>query len=496
MAFGQVSAVVLTLVVSLSTGCTRGVYEIELTPRGEVLHREITFWRDTSGENARPVPVAPEELTAVAKAYGAEVPREVPDRPHFAADFRGTTPDDVGGTGWYQPLETPLGALRGYTERFRGQDDLSADLDQRFAALNRLLDLIAEFLQRETAGNTAAEPLHAFVKNDLRRDLRNLCLYTWAGCVVGHYNEKSDEEMGVRVAQYLIERRYFDAAAAPQVVQTFLLAADEDYDSALQLLQRIIARKTGIADDQPVPAYLAELFDEAHLFKLLDEFAAQTPEYRKLLLKWEEAKKTYPEQEQPVPGEVLMDLAIEAFWPGILLFETADALTVRLKLPVEPIMTNGEWDAASSLVHWSRRLLARSESRNDWPSVLYAFWTEPNGDFQKKHFGKVLLEKDGLAEYCLWHGSLNAAQTAAWDRFVEELEPREDLAERIKRFSFPGEPKVENLAEPPFSQADIAKSVLLQYLAGETWPPRTESSPEAAPSEAAPPAPAPPAPAP
>lgn len=465
----------------LCLGCDRGAYEIEMQVKGDAIHREITFWRQGTGEGDQRTTVPPQELAQVAALYHAETPKSAAEKFHFAGDFQGDMPADVGGSGWFSTLPSPMGTLKAYSERFRGKDDLSADLDLRLKSMDRILELVAELLKKQTMGRKDAAPLHGFIDKELRRDLRNLCLYVWAGGVAGHYDEKADEEIGVRIGQYLIERGYIRVSEAPQLLQAFIDASGEDYGPLLGIVQRVVARKTGVPDGQPVPEYLVELCTEERLAAGIADFATKTPEYASLLAKWEETKQANPNQEKPHPGEVFMDLATEAFWPGIAFFESADSLNVRLKTPHAPEFTNGKWDAETSTVQWSKRMSGRAAADDrEWPSVLYAFWTEPDDAYQAKHFGKTAVNGDVLCEYCLWYRALSKEQAAAWDAFVDGLKPGPEIADRIKHFHFSGEPEIENLESPPLSRADTAKSILLQELAGQAWPPQ-RSVPGAAP---------------
>jgi hypothetical protein len=117
----------------------------------------------------------------------------------------------------------------------------------------------------------------------------------------------------------------------------------------------------------------------------------------------------------------------------------------------------------------------KADEDREFPSVLYAFWTEPDEAYQAKHFGKTAISGDVLCEYCLWYRALSKEQTAAWDAFVDGLKPGPELADQIKRFHFSGEPAIQDLDSPPYSRANTAKSILLQELVGQAWPPQQES---------------------
>lgn len=490
---------VLWVACGALVGCDHGVYEVELTPQGDAMHREITLWREQTREETTTIVSVPEgELAAVSRAYESAVPDLAPRKYNFDAEFRRDMPIDVGGSGWYVPFTSPAGTLYAYTERFRGTDDLALDLDQRLAALERLVDLLSAMLREELGTDPEVAPLHEFVQNELRRDLKNLCLYVWAFGIVGHYQELADEELGVRAAQYLIERSYITPESMPELTRVFGGALEDEYSRLLKLLQRVIARKMGVADEQPVPDFLAEFLSEDRLSEAFARIGQNTEEYRQSLAEWEAQKQEQdnPDLERPEPGDVFTDLLAEAFLPGFTLFGGSDSLTVTLKLPHEPFMTNGTWDEAAGSVTWSESLVGRNSDQLELPAVLYAFWAQPDEAYQKKHFGQPPLQNEELAEFCLWHRGLPRKQAEQWDEFVSSLQPGDDLGDRIKRFAFDGERPVEDVESPPPSEADVAKALLLQALTGEIWPP--EAEPEAPiPSEpGSEEAPAPPPPAP
>lgn len=477
-------------------GCGRNVYELELTPQGDSLQRDLTAWRERAQNETTQIEALPaEELAKLAQPYRAAVPAEEAKKHRFSGSFRAKTPDDVGGAGWYYPLECPMGSLGAYVERFRGSDDLAADLDQRLQAIDRLTALLCDYLRTQITDPAEAAPLVSLVQGELRRDLRNLCLYVWAYGIVGQYEEDATEELAVRAVQYLVERRYFDPPAIPRLLRGASGPPDPTWRWLLEPLQRIVARKMGVADDQPVPGLIATLLDPQRLPTAFGKFAEQTPEYQRLWKEWEANRETTPDAKRPQPTEVLGLLLEDAFLPEFALFGASDALKVKLKLPCQPFATNGTWDGPSASVSWSKDMPARDKGARRLSVCAYAFWAVPREAYQKQHFGRVLLQGEQLAQFCLWHCGLSPEEADAWDRFVETLKPGEDLADRVKRFVFSGEPPVKDLLRPPVSVADEAKSLILSQLTKEDWPPPRDAPEENAEQQGPPsaPAPAPPA---
>jgi len=141
---------------------------------------------------------------------------------------------------------------------------------------------------------------------------------------------------------------------------------------------------------------------------------------------------------------------------------SSGSLTVQLCTSTQPIYTNGTFDAKTGRVAWST---ATDTDKAALPPVLYAYWTQPNAEFQNKHFGKVILEKESLAEYCLWRNTLDARHAAEWETFLQTLRPGKDLVAQLTAFRFTDEPK--STTQPttqPSKRAEPAVRMIQQAL--------------------------------
>lgn len=461
----------LLVTALLLSGCTETVYEIELTPSGDSMRRQLVVHRKTTGEERRSV-LAAEELADIAQAYGADVGTPQADRHVFVGDFAQWMPEDVGGSGWHFALRSPLGATRCFVERFRGSDDLGAGLERRLAASDRLMELIAEFVRAEAGDDPCCRRLQTFVEGPLQRDVRNLVLFVWAGQIVEHYEVNSFAEFSVRIAQYLVEREYFAPADIPELLKAAAKAEQKaeqsDYVPLLKCLQRALARKIGVPRGESVPECVAQLLDEEHLRTAFPKFLEESREYRQLIARREEQSSRPPESARPDSIAVLEQLVSEAVWSGGALFQSSDSLSVTLQLASQPILTNGEWDSDTSAVCWTRRLSTRPNPQPDWPSLVYAIWSEPNVDYQTQHLGRTLLDGDGLRDFCIWYATLSPEEAEHWDQFVSGLRPGKELADQIRQFHFPDESPAAAASSPSESRADAAKSLLLEALKDES----------------------------
>lgn len=445
------------LVVAFA-GCARNCYVIEIMPDGESFQRKLTCWHE-GGEGPDNIAALPEaELKRLEKLYGG---RETPDnaKKHvFAGRFTAHTPSDVGGAGFYVHFSTPLGTLSAYVERFRGNDDLEAELAKRRAAADQVADLVLGWLASELGDDPNFDQLRQFLDSDLRQDLKNLTLYLWINEEISDGNRKSEGEFLVRAGQYLCERGYVTPNDLPRLVQAFW---GSDAAPALRHLQRILARKMGVPDNQSIPESLAFLADPQRTQKSWEKYLMTTDRYQELLKQWKEAKKTDPDAEKPKPEEVVGDLLADGFIHFGL--GRCDKLEVKLSCPQQPLSTNGDWSAENQQVTWSGVRLPENESL---PTMCFAVWSCADCAFQQEHFGKMLLDGEKLGEYALWYCGLTPQQTDQWDRFVADCKPGDRLKAAIEAFRFRGDPQPDpdQPEDRPPSLADTPRQLMLERL--------------------------------
>jgi hypothetical protein len=126
---------------------------------------------------------------------------------------------------------------------------------------------------------------------------------------------------------------------------------------------------------------------------------------------------------------------------------TDDRVTVKLDLPVKPFATNGQWK--SGRVEWLKKAV---KGKSGLPAFAYAYWSNPDAKFQKKHFGRMILEGQNLGEYVLWRSGLSKQEGIKWDDFLKSLKPGKpaEMLEKVTVFRFKGEePGGKTLAETP-----------------------------------------------
>lgn len=258
-------------------GCQARKYELEMTPREGQLERKLTvFEQRKDGEKWVDVPVEDGELARIAAQYGVDVPKSGGPRHSFLQKFAGRLPDDVGGYGTYTRWSTSLGTATAYVERVRGDDDIAGDLDQRRAAVQRLVALLIGWLEKELAATPEWPNLRGFLDGEFRRDLVNLSIYIKSLELVAahdrlHSAADRDDASGIqaglclRMAQYFVERGYLTPSQLPDWIYAVDQAMQERPGPLIAMTQRWLASRIGVPADQPVPASLARLNDTASL---------------------------------------------------------------------------------------------------------------------------------------------------------------------------------------------------------------------------------------
>jgi ketosteroid isomerase-like protein len=432
--------------------CSYTRYEIDLVPGGPELERTLTCSRqgDDSGEKG----VDPAELARIASLYQQQ--RSPQDsRVHVFRDrFLEATPPDVGGAGRYLHLTSLLGSASAYAERFRGDDDQAAQLDRSYAALDRVLGHLRGWLAAELKGQPGLPRLLTFMGFALRGDLRTLLAHGGLAEKLFDIDQGAAAQMGVRVLQILVERGYLSTGEVHAWASAIAhLEVDPGASEVMTLLRRLVARKLGVDDAQPIPAALDFLADRHRARASLERYLAGTEAYRKRLAE-RTAATGQGEAIKPDPLGLFFD-ELAALFP--LDLSIKDEVTVRLATSVRPFLTNGSWGLAAGKVVWIDRELKTGAGL---PAFCYAAWAVPDETFQREHLGKVALADERLAEYVLWRAGLSAAEGVEWDDFLKGLKPGSGLTERLGAFRFSTDPTT----EPARSLADTPRHLLLSGL--------------------------------
>jgi hypothetical protein len=449
----------LAISLALACGCEYDRYAVEMTPDGDSCRRVLTCWREETkgGKDEVPAlkPLPQEELDRIAKLYSSKPQESGPAKRTFAGRFKGTLPSDVGGAGTYTRLATEMGDLFTYSERFRGCDDQARVLADMSYAADRLTDVLILWFESELKEDPHWPKLRGFMEADLRQDIKNGTLYLWMSGPAG-----KPEWSYVRAAQYFQERGYFQ----PQDIPAWNTDAAGGRKLLLEIARRFVASRMGLPSETPVPASLGFLSSAERAEASWDKFQAESPAYKDWLaaldlkrLRWKPKGDAAPGKDKPDLKEPLSDLLAPSL--VILADDGGDHVDVTLACKVQPLYTNGAYDATRGAIAWSEAL----RDPPDLPALCTALWIAPDESFQKAHFGRTVLTGDDLADYVLWRKLLGEADAKEWTAFLDALKPDGGLPEKVKAFRFSSDPKP--AAGAAGSLADEPRGLILKALA-------------------------------
>lgn len=396
-------------------GCTQRSYEIDMSVDEGRARRTLTV--STSGGQEESAALSAEEKAALTAAYGTNVERDQRGRAIVTGEFVGRLPDDVGGRGEVAHWESSLGSLSVYLERFRGDVDLHGQFTDRIARVDQAVDLLQAWVDFAAVDSPDGDKLRAFVDKEFRDDVRNLALYVWLGAC-GESSKspnKNEQHLLAQLIQYAIERDYIDLRD---------VAGWQSNTEAenLQRLHGVLSRKLEIEE---VPSALPPLASEEALRRSFNEEFRRSDAYREFL-----AQHDLHVDDGKLPDEVLGEM----IFTTLGLFQGADRLAVRLRVPHQPFATNGSWTSEGG-VHWGTALTPReSLPAGPIPALHYAAWSEPHQQTQQARFGRTLLAGRALAEYVLWHNSLSDETAGQWEEFLSGLKPDEDLRAAVENY--------------------------------------------------------------
>jgi hypothetical protein len=428
------------LLALLLTGCPHDEYIVELTPHGDSIERTLTFFcadgTDSNGApNYQSFPTV--ELASINALYPSNGISHDGNRNIARGEFNRSLPDDVGGSGTYARLSNSLGSAGFYVERFRGASDIAGMTARQMESADKVTDLILDWSKMELGTRPGYEKLRQFLDVDFRGDLKNVGAYCWAGQVSANYQTNAAEEFSIRIGQFLVERGYLALNDLPVLFRSI---TENDNGPLTRLVQRLVARKMGVPDSQPLPASLNFLADPAAGKTSFEKYIATTDVYQAKLKQWEETLRQDTNAPRPEPSSVMGDAAEDMLAFDLKIFgNPSDHLAVRLSLPLPPTHTNGRWDESRKQVVWDADIHDRT-NLTSLPVFCYATWAEPSESFQRQHFGKVALTGENLTGYCLWRTSLDAKRAGEWDALLETLQPGNQLTNAINSFRFSGEP--------------------------------------------------------
>jgi len=438
------------------------------------------------GGEPNEVQIAPEKLQALADAYTRRVTTQ-PGAPRqtFAGRFAGRLPGELGGAGEYRIIHTLMGSAAGYVERFAGLDDLTSQLAEINQAADTVADILGGWLASRLETRPGFEKLCRFMDTDFRKDLKNLAIYLWSANSGLVTSEANVEEIRARAVLYVIEHGYLEFDDAFPIARLFGdggISEQNKGKAAMFYARKLVAGTMGI---DPNDHHLAFLSDPNDAAQSLQAYIRTTEAYRHRLAQWKEEVASRPADDEggqnastqpddkpsaPEPGSALEE-AFETLGRNWSFFgwgfgSGADRVGVALKLPAEPLISNGHWDEKSRGLTWSFNYRESPLSH-----ICYGVWAASDAEFQKAHFGRVVLEGQDLASFCGWRKSLTQAEASQWDEFLQAVGPataEQQLRRFVETHQLPDEPVTQPSATMPGEQSPATEPTT-QPSGGESW---------------------------
>ena len=411
----------LTIGCLVATGCARNHYQVRMAPTDSGFERTLTCWTVVSGDPPRSQALDAEELTRIEKCYGSAPAPGEDGRFTFRGGFALKAPQDIGGAGRLERIETSLGTLRIYAERFRESDDLEGALTKRREAVDTLVDLTLGWLRKEFGEEAAYERLERFVDKDFRRDLKNLSMHIWM----------TDTEFWTLGYGGVLERLWLFAHERDYLtlhdVAMIMRGPPDDPSPGLEILARLVARELEIG---PKSERLAIFRDPAGLSASWNKHVCGSEYYAQYLEAHRDELEESDADEPGLTDQAIRELMLDSFTCFDLSLD--DSLEVTLDVECGLISTNGTWNEAEEAVTWSALLSEHAAL----PTVCCATWAVPNQGEQEKRFGEVVLTEQKLASYAMWYESLSEREAEQWDKVLASCSQGRPWQEIVKAFQF------------------------------------------------------------
>jgi len=464
---------IVGIFIGILTGCTQTtlVYDLKMKVEGGKLKRSIfcgqkntsLFVRKEKGRKShKAVPEFPEtKLKQIASEYGlAETPRPAVGKFIFQGVFSENTPNDVGGGGRFFHGSTNLGSTTFYAERFVGNDNAASSIRDRFDAADEFAHFIDEWLKTKLGEKAGWENIHQYVVGPMAEDIVNAGLFLWLPSArentwrqgSDEYEEPNGPDFVARLLLYFAERDYFSPNDVPGIYGALKSEGSEEqrFSAFFHSIREPLAKKLALPKNAPI---LDELGNMLSPEKSEESLRAFSKHWKKSVAKGEETadREEVVSPPEDIPSELLSRaVGIQSLF-NLMHIE----LSAVFEADAAPFHTNGQWDEKKKQIVW------KGEVRDGapLPSIAYAIWATPTVAAQQKHFGKVVLKDENLAQYVLWRESLSSEHKNKWEAFLASLGPDSDLPAAIASFSFSEE------TESRGDSAITIKDLLLSSLA-------------------------------
>lgn len=482
-AMSSARIIIATLVPLFCLSCDHDVYKLTVSTEKDTIVRELKLYNTDHGKSQNLT-----ERPLVSKAYAAGE-HSFKDGLHvFTGRFTGRTPQDIGGYGSFTRFSCPYGEVGLYGERFRGSNDFAANIALRFDAVDRLTNLLLEWVRSAFGKSPDLFRLWCFIDSELRRDLKNAAVYAFlfvnlpslapesshrlsggdegdgektvpavTKAQIHRIAERQREELIPRLAFFFMERGYLE----PCTMQ-YLWDLEDNIPPSLRetIILRVLERAK-VSDPAVRRKLCACVADANKLRESMSACLVKTPEYREL-----SRGKDVP----PDPLDVPKNYFLQALEINFELWHEDDRVLLTVVPAGRVIRTNGRYDREKNVVTWRRDMGDRDVEpiKRRASQVCWALWARPDETVQRKHFGKIAIDGEDLLDYCMWHHRLSARRRDEWDAFLENLPGSAGTFRALDDFRFSDEPAtpLDENGRPPRSRAWSGIHTVKDALAG------------------------------
>ncbi len=288
----------------------------------------------------------------------------------------------------------------------------------RRESVDALVDQLEAWLKAETKGKAEREDidsLMSFVGSKFRRDLHNISIYVWhAQTMSGETNGESLSRLGL----YLIERGWIKPEQLSEFSKPGFYGAGSE-ERIFDLIVELACQAKGL-DPEVVRKAIPPLQNAKAFEKSLAAFVETTDDFKVF------EKRMAKQKDQPIEPATGSSFLSKNFLTAFLWWPLfgGDTVDIAFDSPVEPLMTNGEWDKDTKRLTWPHGITGgRGEDKNSPTDLSFACWAKANQTNQQEQFGRVIFKKFELIQYCAWYDQLDDASQKKWEEILATLKP-------------------------------------------------------------------------
>ena len=268
-------ALLLTVSTIFLTGCPHKEYTLTMSTKGNVMTRKLTVkFIKMGGEDEL------KTSNRITKLYKHDpIINKADEEITFEAEFKGKTPNDIGGNGSIVHDSCQYGSITGYVENFGGSDDLAEQVKTRTDAANELINIFRLTLKRKFADVDEFAKLDKFIDIQLRKDSKTILILVWMGqnelaeAKPGFPESSDDSEkidappvqeqtIGARIIQFILGHNYLSRHKSIFILEDLIASNSSQEILYAELLGYVLENKVGLKKDGPLSVAVVEFLSK------------------------------------------------------------------------------------------------------------------------------------------------------------------------------------------------------------------------------------------